>query len=175
MDYTVHGIFQARILEWVTFPFSRGSSQTRNRTQVSCIAGRFFISWGTREAKQNKLVKGKTSQIISFKLKAKNVQCNQRLKRKKKGKSMTLWDHIGYRLPSASVHGISKQECWSGLPFPSPGDLPDPGIEPRSPALLADDLPTELRGKQQYTHALCHAQSKAHSFKLKATLGLRNQ
>ena len=71
--------------------------------------------------------------------------------------------------------GISKQEYWSGLPFPSPGDLPDPGIEPGSPALQADDLPTELWGKQQYTHALCHAQSKARSFKLKATLGLRNQ
>ena len=43
--------------------------------------------------------------------------------------------------------GFSRQEYWSGLPFPSPGDLPDPGIEPRSPALQADSLPTELRGK----------------------------
>ena len=50
MDYTVHGILQARILEWVAFPFSRGSSQPRDRTQVSCIAGRFFTSWATREA-----------------------------------------------------------------------------------------------------------------------------
>ena len=50
MDYTVHGILQARILEWVAFPFSRGSSQPRDRTQVSCIAGRFFTSWSTREA-----------------------------------------------------------------------------------------------------------------------------
>ena len=44
MDYTVHGILQARILEWVAFPFSRGSSQPRDQTQVSCIAGRFFTS-----------------------------------------------------------------------------------------------------------------------------------
>ena len=44
MDYTVHGILQARILEWVAFPFSRGSSQPRDRTQVSCIAGGFFNS-----------------------------------------------------------------------------------------------------------------------------------
>ena len=44
MDYTVHGILQTRILEWVAIPFSRGSFQTRDRTQVSCIAGRFFIS-----------------------------------------------------------------------------------------------------------------------------------
>ena len=38
--------------------------------------------------------------------------------------------------------GFSRQEYWSGLPFPSPGDFPDPGIEPRSPALQADSLPT---------------------------------
>ena len=44
MDYTVHGILQARILEWVAFPFSRGSSQPRDRTQVSDIAARFFTS-----------------------------------------------------------------------------------------------------------------------------------
>ena len=44
MDYAVHGILQARILEWVAFPLSRGSSQPRGRTQVSCIAGRFFTS-----------------------------------------------------------------------------------------------------------------------------------
>ena len=44
MDYTTHGILQARILEWVAFPFSRGSSQPRDRTQVSHIAGRFFIN-----------------------------------------------------------------------------------------------------------------------------------
>ena len=50
MDYTVHGILQARILEWVAFPFSRGSSQPRDWTQVSSTAGRFFTSWATREA-----------------------------------------------------------------------------------------------------------------------------
>ena len=41
----------------------------------------------------------------------------------------------------------SRQWYWSGLPFSSPGDLPDPGIEPGSPALQADSLPTELQGK----------------------------
>ena len=49
-DYTVHGILQARMLEWVAFPYSRGSSQPRDQTQVSRIAGRFFTSWATREA-----------------------------------------------------------------------------------------------------------------------------
>ena len=48
MDYTVRGIFQARILEWVAIPFSRGSSQPRDRTLVSLIAGRFFTSWATQ-------------------------------------------------------------------------------------------------------------------------------
>ena len=44
MDYTVHGIFRATILEWVASPFSRGSSQPGNQTRVSCIAGRVFTS-----------------------------------------------------------------------------------------------------------------------------------
>ena len=91
MDYTVHAILQARILEWVAFPFSRGSSHPSDRTQVSHIAGRFFTSWATREA----------------------------------------------------------QEHWSGWPIPSPGDGPNPGIELGSPALQADSLPTELKGKPQ--------------------------
>ena len=42
---------------------------------------------------------------------------------------------------------FSRQEYWSGLPFPSPEDLPDPGIEPRSPTLQADTLPSEPPGK----------------------------
>ena len=46
--------------------------------------------------------------------------------------------------------GFSRQEYWSGLPFPSPGDLPDPGIEARSPVLQADSLPTELPGKPDH-------------------------
>ena len=89
MDYMVHGILQARMLERVAFPFSRGSSQPRDRTQVSSIADRFFTSWDTREA----------------------------------------------------------QEYWSGRSFPSPADLPDPWIQQRSPALLADSLPIELSRK----------------------------
>ena len=52
MDYTVHGILQARTLEWVAFPFSRGSSQPRDQAQVSCIAGRFLTSWATKEAQE---------------------------------------------------------------------------------------------------------------------------
>ena len=46
--------------------------------------------------------------------------------------------------------GFSRQEHWSGLPFPSPGDLPGPGIKPRSPSLQADSLPAEPPGKPSY-------------------------
>ena len=59
MDYIFQGILQARILEWVAFLFSKGSSQPRDQTQVSCIAGRFFTSWATREALHSKWVKFK--------------------------------------------------------------------------------------------------------------------
>ena len=47
---SVHGIFQARIMGWVDIPFSRGSSQPKDWTHISCIAGRFFTIWDTREA-----------------------------------------------------------------------------------------------------------------------------
>ena len=50
---SVHRIFQARILKWVAIPFSKISSWPRDRTQVSCIAGRFFTIWATREALSN--------------------------------------------------------------------------------------------------------------------------
>jgi len=50
----------------------------------------------------------------------------------------TLCDPMDCTLPGISVQGFSRQEYWNGLPFPSPGDLPDPGIEPGSSALQAD-------------------------------------
>ena len=60
---------------------------------------------------------------------------------------LTLWDPVDCSPPGSSVLGISWQENWSGLPFPTPGDLPDPGIEPGSPLLQADSLPSEPQGK----------------------------
>ena len=56
----------------------------------------------------------------------------------------TLWTVAYQASPSM---GFSRQEYWSGLPFPSPGDLPDPGIEPGSPTLEADALTSEPPGK----------------------------
>ena len=59
----------------------------------------------------------------------------------------TLCHPMDYSPPGSSVYGISQARNWSGLPFPPPGDHPDPGIEPRSPALQADSLPAEPQGK----------------------------
>ena len=56
----------------------------------------------------------------------------------------TPWT-VAYQAPPSM--GFSRQEYWSGLPFPSPGDLPNPGIEPGSPALQADALLSEPLGK----------------------------
>ena len=61
----------------------------------------------------------------------------------------TPWTVANQAPPSM---GFSMQECWSGLPFPSPGGLPDPGIEPRSPALQADALLSEPAGKPKDKH-----------------------
>ena len=102
---SVHGIFQARILEWVAFSFSRGSSQPKDGTHISCVSyivGRFFE---------------KVKSLSRVRLFA------------------TPWTVAQQAPPSM---GFSRQEYWSGLPFPSPGDLPDPGIEPRSPVLQSD-------------------------------------
>ena len=80
IPWTIQSMEFSRILEWVSFPFSRGSTQPRDQTQVSHIAGGFFTSWATRKA----------------------------------------------------------QEYWGGEPIPSPGDLPDPGMELGSPALQVE-------------------------------------
>ena len=65
----------------------------------------------------------------------------------------TLWTVAYQASPSL---GFSRQEYWSGLPFPSPGDLPDPGFEPGSPALEADALTSDPPGKPQTSPQLSH-------------------
>ena len=60
---------------------------------------------------------------------------------------VTLWT-VAHQAPLSM--GFSRQEYWSGLPFPSPGDLPDAGIKPRSPTLQADSLPAEPQEKPSY-------------------------
>ena len=79
---------------------------------------------------------------------------------------LTLSDPMDCSLPSPSVHGIFQARVleWGAIAFseycrrllfPSPGDLPDPGIEPGSPALQADSLPAELPGKRLYVTVAC--------------------
>ena len=118
----VHGILQASIVEWVAIPFSRGSSQPRDQTQVSCIAGLPSEPPGKYNFRKKKSVK-----LLS---------CVRLF--------VTPWT-AARQVPLSM--GFSRQEYWSRLPFPSPGDLPDPGIEPRSPALWADALTSEPSGK----------------------------
>ena len=62
---------------------------------------------------------------------------------------LTLCDPMDWSLPGSSVHGISRQEYWSGLPFPSPGNHPDQRIEPWSPSLQVDTLPSEPPDKRR--------------------------
>ena len=84
----------------------------------------------------------------------------------------TLWT-IAYQAPR--FMGFSRQGYWSGLPFPSPGDLPDPGIEPRSPTLQADALASEPPGRElffifwdhRYNFLSSFCRSKKHQLKLK--------
>ena len=70
--------------------------------------------------------------LWSIKVKVKSLSCVQLF--------VTPWT-VAYQAPPSV--GFSRQEYWSGLPFPSPEDLPDPGIKPRSPALQADTLTSE--------------------------------
>ena len=70
----------------------------------------------------------------------------------------TPWT-VAYQTPPSME--FSRQEYWSGLPFPSPGDLPNPGIEPGSPALQADTLPSEPPGKPSPLGTLVQIRKKA--------------
>ena len=89
MDYTVHGILKARILEWVAFPFSRESSQPRDWTQVSHIAGVFFTSWAIRELPYDPT-------ILLLGIYLKNMK-------------ILIWKNIG----TPSIHGVAKS--WTRL------------------------------------------------------------
>ena len=69
---------------------------------------------------------------------------------------------VAYQVPPSM--GFSRQECWSGMPFPSPGDLPNLGIEPRSPALQSDALLSEPPGKPAYDQTRQHIKKQRHYF-----------
>ena len=74
----------------------------------------------------------------------------------------TLYNPMDYSLSGTSVHGFSRQENWSGLPCPPPGDLPNPGIKQGYPALQVDSLPVELPEKPSiFVHTIrCYSAFK---------------
>ena len=97
-------ILQARILEWIAIPFSRGSSQPRNQTQISCIASKFFNVWAIREAPDPlgsylKLVKKSENEVAQ--------SCP------------TPSDPMDCSLPGSSVHGIyqARELEWGAIAF----------------------------------------------------------
>ena len=133
---SVHRILQARILEWVANPFSRGFSQPRDWIWVSCIAGRFFTMWPTREV-HNFL-------SASYSLEGMDAYACH----------VQLLSHVLLFVMPWTVacmtplsRGFSKQAYWSRLPVPPPADLPDPGIELTSSALAGKLFTTVPSGK----------------------------
>ena len=130
MDYTVHGILQARILKWVTFPFSRGSSQPRDWTQVSRIAGRFFTSWATREdpvqtrmmillslflAENSWGLHGIPVPLWTLRHSSWLLESESEVTQS----CPTLCDPVDCSLPSSSVHGILQARIleWGAISF----------------------------------------------------------
>jgi len=135
---SAHGILQARILEWVAIPFSRGSSRTRDRTQISCFGGRVFTIWAAAAAAMS-LQSCPTlcdprdgsppGSPVPGILQARTLECvaisfSNAWKWKVKVKSLsrvglfsTPWT-AAYQAPPSI--GFSKQEYWSGVPLPSP-------------------------------------------------------
>ena len=125
-DSSVHGILQARTLEWVVMPSSRAPSRPRVRTHVSyssCASGRFFTAEPPRSPYDLMLLLSRFSRVRHF---------------------VTQWT-IVHQAPLSM--DFSRQEHWSGLPFPLLGDLPSSGIEPTPPASAGRFFTTEPPGK----------------------------
>ena len=147
---SVHGIFQARVLEWVAISFSRASSWPRNRTQVSRIAGTFFNSWATREAHSTAAAAKSLQSCPTLRdpwdgsppgspihgilqtrtLKWVAISFSNAWKWKVKVKSLsrvwllaTPWTAT-YQAPPSM--GFSRQEYWNGVPLPSPAHSTKP-------------------------------------------------
>ena len=162
MDYT-HGILQTGILEWVAFPFSRRSSQPRDQTKVSCIAGRSLPAESPGKPKNTGLGCHFLLQGI-FPSQGLNLHLLCLLHWQ--ADSLPLC-HLGSLFVAngdsglvtmlfptletpwlIAIHallfmGFPRQEYWSRLPYPPPGDLPDPDIKPAplmSPALAGSFL-----------------------------------
>ena len=141
---SVHGIFQARILEWVAISYSRGSSWPRNWTHISCTGRQILYHWDTWEASHASMEINKYISSYHLKKKKKISTTEADVVRKPVSEdhifpglifivvqslshvqlfAMTLWT-VAHQAPLSMA--FCRQEYLSGLPFPSPGDLPKP-------------------------------------------------
>ena len=119
---SVHGIFQAIVLEWVAISFSRGSSWPRDRTRVSHLVDRCFTDWATREV-----------QLL--------IQVVKLLVCSVPQSPPTLCDPMDCSPSISSAHGFYRLEYWSGLPFPLQGIFPTWGSNLHLLHWQADSLP----------------------------------
>ena len=133
---SVHGILQARILEWVAISFSSRSFQPRDQTKVSCIAGRFFTIWATSKTYLYVYI---NESLCCLYIYISTVQSLSHI-----WLFVTPWT-VACQAPLSM--GFSRQEYWSELPFPFPADLSNPGIKPRSPALQTSSKAKHQRPK----------------------------
>ena len=145
----VPGILQARTLEWVAISFSNAWNWKVKVKSLSCV---WLLETPWTTAYQASLSMGFSRQehwsgvplLSPEDLPDPSFSMDEVTSLSRVRLFATPWTVARQAPPSM---GFSRQEYWSGLPFPSPGDLPDPGIEPRSPALQADALTSEPPGK----------------------------
>ena len=194
--YSVHGIFQARILEQVAISCSRWSSWPRDWTQIPCIARQILYHWSTwesicpllisssifdtlwpgglifwhhifclfilsmgfsrQEYQSGLLFPSPVDLVLSelFTMTCLRLPCMAwpiaSLSYRSPFATTRFWPMKGFMdcsTPDSPVHRISRHEYWNEFPFPSPGDLLDPGIEPMSSALAGRFFTTEPAGK----------------------------
>ena len=140
--YSVHRISESKILEWVAISFSRGSPQPRDRTLVLLPGQADLYCWVTREAHGIYTPLLYTTMCVLSRF-----SCVQLF--------VMPWT-IAHQAPMSM--GFSREECWSGLLCPPPGDLPGPGIEPTSltsPALAGGGFTTGTTWEAPIHYHIC--------------------
>ena len=168
---SVHGILQAKILEWVAISHSRRSSQPRDQSGASYIAGRLPSEPPGKPQKWHKVLRNQQKRkihrfalilskenLLNSVLGRMHIKIHSLLIKfcccclvAKSYPTLTPWT-VAYLVPLSMR--LPKQEYWSVLPFPLPGNYSDPGIEPVSPALAGGFFTTEPQGKflLSFTH-----------------------
>ena len=157
----VHGILQARILEWIAIPFSRGTFQPSDQTLVFCITGRFFTVWATGKSPKKKKKyealapeQGHEPWTLRLKVWCSNDWTIQAMYTLLHPPSLlvaqsclTLCNPMDCSPLGSSVHGNSRQEQWSGLPLSSPKICLTQGLNLGIPHCRQISLLSETPGK----------------------------